>query len=402
MKIVNQQVIKNNNLKMIYRYIQQESGISRAQLAKLSGLSKTTVSSLVDELISRRFIQDTGTLGDATSVGRKPNGLQLLQGQYYIAVISWNKRDISAKLIDICGMIMREVSKPVNQSDSYVILSKTLFDELITSEFSLSSLLGIVIIVPAMLDSENKEIFTTTLNLYSNGNEHLLEDLKDSFSGFPLAVLNDTACAAYAEKIYTRIPQKDFAYINFQHGIGAALFIQDKLLGQATASYTQFGHYCIDPNGPPCSCGNKGCLEVMISENSIKERLKNAHCCSPLALAEKVTYSDLSFSALYGDVSAQNVIHDIAKDFSLALSNLICIVHPKLIIIGGKGKDLGLGFLEEVKENLKATGFRKMIESLQIRYSFLDSTAYFVGAMKYFFDIHYNFTQMSSNTFFIG
>lgn len=87
MKLVNQQLIKNNNLKTLYRYIHQTPGVSRAQLAKLSGLSKTTVSSLVDELIERKFVQDTGILDDATSVGRKPNSLHLLQGQHYVAVI---------------------------------------------------------------------------------------------------------------------------------------------------------------------------------------------------------------------------------------------------------------------------------------------------------------------------
>ncbi|NCC43523.1 MAG: winged helix-turn-helix transcriptional regulator [Clostridia bacterium] len=93
MKLVNQQVIKNNNLKTLYHFIQHEPGVSRAQLAKLSGLSKTTVSTLVDELIARNFIQDTGILDDCATVGRKPNGLQLFHGQYYAVVISFNERE---------------------------------------------------------------------------------------------------------------------------------------------------------------------------------------------------------------------------------------------------------------------------------------------------------------------
>ena len=60
MKLVNQQIIKNNNLKNIYSLIQKSPGVSRAQLAKMCNLSKTTVSSLADELIERKFIQDAG------------------------------------------------------------------------------------------------------------------------------------------------------------------------------------------------------------------------------------------------------------------------------------------------------------------------------------------------------
>ena len=84
------------------------------------------------------------------------------------------------------------------------------------------------------------------------------------------------------------------------------------------------------------------------------------------------------------------------------LGNLVCTVHPRLIIIGGKGKDLGPVFLEDVQEILKNTGFRRMLDSVRIRYGLLDENACFNGAMKYFFDIHYNFTQDMTGRFFIG
>lgn len=402
MKLVNQQIIKNNNLKTLYHYIHQEPGISRAQLAKLSGLSKTTVSSLVDEMIDRKFIQDTGISEDISTVGRKPNGLQLLQGQHYIVVISWSQKEVHAKLVDICGMIVRETSCILDEPGSYISLSQKLFHELITTDFSRWQLLGICIVVPAMINPEQKKIYTTTLSLPSDEHANYLKELKDAFSEYSVGILNDTACAAYAEKVYTKIPYPDFAYINFQHGIGAALFIQNQLLGQATASYTQFGHYSIDPHGKVCSCGNRGCLELMIGENVLKERLLDAGCCAPLLNNEKITYADLSSCALYGDLAAQKVIREMAQEFALALSNLVCIVHPKLIIIGGKGKNLGPLFLDTVTEVLKTIGFRQMLDSLKIRYGFLDSTAYFIGAMKYFFDIHYDFTQESNTTFYIG
>lgn len=402
MKLINQQIIKNQNLKTLYHYIHQEPGISRAQLAKISGLSKTTVSSLVDELIERSFIQDTGILNDTSTVGRKPNGLQLFQGQHYVAVISWRKKEVWAKLVDICGTIVTEANYPLTEPDTYVPLSVKLLEKLLASDFSKAQILGVCIVVPAMIDREKKEIFATTLNLSPGGNQSLMAELHEALSDYPVAILNDTACAAYAEKIYTKIPQPDFAYINFQHGIGAALFIQNQLLGQATASYTQFGHYSLDPDGKQCSCGNRGCLELMIGEDALKERLLDAGCSSALCRNEKVTYAELCSAALYGDMAAQKVIRDIADDFSIALSNLVCLVHPQLIIIGGKGKELGPLFLEEILSILKKTGFRQMLDSIQIRYSFLDSTAYFVGGMKYFFDIHYDFTQELGSSFYLG
>lgn len=402
MKLVNQQLIKNNNLKILYRHIQQTPGVSRAQLSKLTGLSKTTVSSLIDELIEKKFVQDTGILDDTSSVGRKPNGLQLLNNHHFVVVIGWSSKNITANLVDICGVIVKEISQPYYENDPYISSSRLLLDKILSEDILREQILGVCIVVPAMIDADRMNIFTTTLKVSPNESPDLLAEIRSVFSDFPVAILNDTSCAAYAEKIYTRITQKDFAYINFQHGIGAALFIHDKLLGNATASYTQFGHYSIDPEGKQCSCGNKGCLELMISEDSLNERLRNAGCHSSLLLNSKITYADLSSAALYGDPASQKVLRDMANDFSRALRNLICLVHPKLIIIGGKGKNLGPLFLDEVSSRLKETGFHRMLDSVQIRYSFLDSTAYFVGGMKYFFDIHYDFTQNLSGSFFIG
>ena len=84
----------------------------------------------------------------------------------------------------------------------------------------------------------------------------------------------------------------------------------------------------------------------MISEDSLKERLRNAGCHYSLLLNSKITYADLSSAALYGDPASQKVLRDMANDFSIALRNLVCLVHPKLIIIGGKGKNLGPLFLD--------------------------------------------------------
>lgn len=401
MKLVNQQVIKNNNLKHIYNYIHQEQGISRAKLAKLSHLSKTTVSSLVDELIERKFIYDSGA-SDSPSVGRKPNSLQLRAGQLYVAVICWNETTIHAQIVDICGSTAFEEHIFLESPSSYIEVSKQLFYTKILSHFSKQQILGIVVVVPAMIDMEKKEIYTTTLQKNLLSGSSTIPLLQEAFYDFPLALLNDTACTAYAEKIYARISEKDFAFINFNKGIGAALFIQDMLIGKASASYTQFGHYSINPKGKLCNCGNRGCLELMIGECSLRERLLATGNPTSLLSLSEITYADLGQAATYGDSAAQKVIQDIALDFSFALNNLVCLVHPRLIILGGRGKDLGPLFLEELKTLLKTTGFRKMTDSLQIRFGMLDSNACFKGAMKYFFDTHYHFTKDISGNFFIG
>lgn len=401
MKLVNQQVIKNANMKQIYNLIYQKPGISRAALSKHTNLSKPAVSSLVDELIAQRFIYDSGA-ADTTSVGRRPNSLQLYPEQNYVAVLAYKDNSITLSLVDIVGTSILFESREISSNSSYAKLSYHLVYDFALSKIKQEQLLGISVIVPAMIDSERKEIFTTTMHLPTAPSENIILQLQELFQEFPVAIVNDTACFAYAEKIYTHVTEKDFAFINFNRGIGATLFIGNEMLGKACASYTQFGHYSLDPQGKPCSCGNKGCLELVIGEDSIRERVKAEGRNTALNRISKVTYKDLGQASIYGDLTAQKIICDMADDFSIALNNLICMVHPKLIVLGGKGKELGPLFLEHINQNLKSTGFRRMVDSVGIRYSYLDFDACFNGAMKYFFDIHYNFTQDMAGKFFIG
>ena len=103
MKLVNQQVIKNTNMKRLYTSIYSSPGISRAHLAKQTKLSKTTVSTLVDELIEREFIVDSG-IGESDSIGRKPNCLQVRMNSYYIVVMNWHENTVEAYLVDIAAL----------------------------------------------------------------------------------------------------------------------------------------------------------------------------------------------------------------------------------------------------------------------------------------------------------
>lgn len=398
MKLVNQQLIKNTNLKQMYNSIYQYPGISRAQLAKDSSLSKTAVSSLVDELIVRRFVYDSGA-SESTSVGRKPNSLLLQTEQYYAAVFCLEETRLSAALVDVTGTTSLFTQMAVPFPGSYISLCREYVTQTALGQIQREQLLGICVVVPAMIDPDKREIFSTTLRLPE---KDFARDLQKAFSDFSVAILNDTACFAYAEKVYTKITEKDFAFINFGKGIGATLFICNEMLGRACASYTQFGHYSIDPHGKLCSCGNRGCLELMIGEDSLKERIARAGQSPAFKKSAPVTYMALGQASIYGDVVSRKVIHDIAGEFSLALCNLICMIHPKLIIIGGKGRDLGPLFLQEIQECLRTTGFRRMVDSVKVRYSVLDTNALYIGAMKYFFDIHYNFTQKMDGTFFIG
>lgn len=153
-----------------------------------------------------------------------------------------------------------------------------------------------------MIDEKRKEVYSTTIHLPEMEGAQLFASLKDAFPGYPVDLLNDTACYSYAEKVYGSITEKNFAFINFgNRGIGASLFIDGSMLGKASGSLTQFGHYSVDPDGPLCVCGNRGCLEALISEPKLKERIAEFGEIPSLSSRSQITFSDLGKAATFRD-----------------------------------------------------------------------------------------------------
>lgn len=388
-------------MKRLYTSIYSSPGISRAHLAKQTKLSKTTVSTLVDELIERQFVIDSG-IGESDSIGRKPNCLQVRMNSHYVVVLNWYESTVEAYLVDIAGTAVFHEARDLSDGENHVVCSSSCFHESILKQCEPDRILGICVVMSAMIDAAANDVYSTTLNLSSMESSQIIDSLRTAFPGYPVDILNDTACYSYAEKVYGNIREKNFAFLNFGRGIGATLFTEGNMLGTASGSFTQFGHYSIDPHGPKCVCGNHGCLEVMISEQALKNRIPQFGQIPSLSTLSDVTFSDLGKAATFRDPAALAMVKEMAWELSIALSNLISTVNPSLIVLGGKIPALGEHFLNEVREDLKKTGFRRMVDSVTVRYSQLQSDSFLNGAMKYFFDIHYSFTNEDPTKFFIG
>ena len=352
MKLVNQQVIKNTNMKRLYTSIYSSPGISRAHLAKQTKLSKTTVSTLVDELIERGFIVDSG-IGESDSIGRKPNCLQVRMNSYYVVVMNWHENAVEAYLVDIAGTSVFHESRKLSEDENHVACSGSCFRESILEHCAPDRILGICIVMSAMIDASSNEVYSTTLNLPSMESTQIIKSLKTAFPGYPVDLLNDTACYSYAEKVYGNIKEKNFAFLNFGRGIGATLFTEGSMLGTASGSSTQFGHYSIDPHGPECICGNHGCLEQYASATGISRlaRKKMEH----ETRATILTKEDLSAKAVFdavkeGDEVAIEVATEMGNYLGHAMADMAAVLDPAVFVIGGgvsKAGEVLLSFIEK-------------------------------------------------------
>lgn len=366
-------------------------------MAKITKLSKTTVSSLVDELIEGGYVLDCGA-GVSQQQGRRPNALRVNGAGNVVAVISWRRAWLDIALvtsdskISLRGQVILD-----EQGDGVEKITQAFFETLLPAAGN-SRLMGVCIIIPGIVDSERKRILSTVLGV--GFDSPVVERLSKALAGYPLCLLNDTACFAYAESVFTRIDEKYFAYINVSKGVGACLFAEGKMLRGAGAMATQFGHSSIDRDGPKCACGNRGCLERIVGESVLGERA--AACGLDVSSVEgrKLLYSDVRAMAENGDMRARGLIHDLAQDLAAGISNLISFFNPSLIIVGGTGVKLGPWFLDDLREALSHIGFREFVSRVRVQYSRLGLDAELTGAAQYFIDHHYDFSgEMQSGLF---
>ena len=393
--MITQQTIKKNNIKSIYRLIEEGNGISRAQIARTMQLSKTTVSCLVDELLSLGYITDTG-IQDFQSVGRNPKILKLNQRAHYAVCFNWEPDAVSVYLVDITGEIVRSVVKSnASKTNCYIELSQAGLDELLMDFSKPDCILFFCFIMPCMLDNENESIYTTRLYIDLSEQENIIHELKKNYDQQTIIFLNDTACYAYAERKAAKI-NLNFAYINMASGIGAAITIDGQILGSGTGSATQLGQnklYYKD---------SRNILEDEIGEKSLTEMLRQLNTPSSLNGISKITYRDIGQAAEADDPGALRLSNLIAEDLANAILNIITIVGVKLVILGGKSRYLGALFLQQIQSYLEQYGFSKMVGDTRIQYSILGENSNILGAVKYCVDEYLDLTNPCERSYHIG
>lgn len=398
--MLSQQVIKKSNLKKVFSLILQHSPISRIELSKMTLLSKTTISALVDELIMDGYVVDDGEVNTGKQ-GRKPSVLRVNSGDNVVAVVNWHNEEMEASLVDLRSDTVFRVVFPAPAGSNFPGLIRGIYESTLLREAGERRVLGFCLIVPSMLDSQRKRMISTTLPVAMNSD--VMADLFPLFTDIPVAVFNDTACYAYAECALTKIP-RTFTFININKGVGAIIVKDGVMLRGEDGMRPQLGHYSICRDGDLCVCGNRGCLENEIGEAALERRAKRLACLETLgeALLEVdkvhagrgcVTFKGLGILADGGNSTAREFVKGLAEDLAYVLCNLATIYNTNNIIIGGRGQKLGSYYLNELSDSVHDVGFKEFTERMRPQYSSLGDDAIMRGAARYYIDKYYDFFE---------
>ncbi|MEK4947198.1 ROK family transcriptional regulator [Carnobacterium sp. FSL W8-0810] len=325
------QLMKSVNKSTVLNKIRQSGPISRAEIAKVTGITPPTVSSIVKELMDEKLVVES-ILGESQG-GRKPTMLLLNRNDHYVIGVDAGSDSIKACVSDLVGTILVRSELPLQVHtaiDSFLaVLIQAI--KLVIKEMGVegSKIFGIGIAMHGVVD------VAAGISLYSANsglrNVHIKEVLENTFD-LQVIVENNSRAMALGEYWFGDYGLlKSFAVVNIGRGVGSGIIEEGKLRYGAQEIAGEIGHMTISLDGEKCSCGNLGCFETFVTGDAIVRRAKKQISDAPDDLTGEKVYA----FALTGHTAYQKVLEEIGVLIGIGIVNLIHSVNPEKIVLGG-------------------------------------------------------------------
>lgn len=320
-----QKAVKLSNKSVVLQTIREEEPISRAELSQKLGITKATVSSLVEELINEEYCYQTG-LGKSSG-GRRPLMLQFNEKAGYTVSCDIGVNYILTVLTDLRGSLLHEIYRSFNTNDftRTVMEVKSMIDQCM-NEMSASpfALVGIGFGIPGLVNKEGQILSTPNLDW---GQSNIKEIFQDQYQ-VPVIIENEANAGAYGEKTFGAAQYKDdFIYVSAGIGIGAGIVLDGKLIRGTNGFMGEMGHTTIVDGGLSCRCGNRGCWEMYASEMALLTAFsENGEPIDMEVLLERAE----------NEKDVRRVFDDIGYYLGVGLTNIIHTFNPQKIVIGNR------------------------------------------------------------------
>ena len=367
----------------VLRLIWQERQISRADIARRTGLSRSTVSEIVSVLLPTGLLAEVGV--GVSSGGRRPIVLQFQDDALGVLGIDMGAGHISAALTNLRGVVVawEHRSHPVRSDPAGAVALMTELAARCVRQWGHKAerLLGIGVAVPSPVDlARPDELCDVILPAWRGVSVGAA--LRKRF-GVPVLIDNDANLAALAER-WWGLGQgvDDAAYIKVATGVGSGHIIGGRIHRGARGLAGEIGHLAIDPRGAACVCGLRGCLTTLIGSQALVARaqaLLPAYPTSQLNGAE-LTIGAIEDAALAGDALALRVVDEAADHLGIAIANLLNLLNPAMVIIGGGLARLGETLLVPLRRAVDRRTLITSVRSATIVTSSLGARAVAIGA----------------------
>ena len=342
--------LRQANRHRVMAVLQQRGQASRADIARASGLSRTTVSSLVAELLEEGLVVERPDLDKrppSPDGGRPATLLTLDPSSGAFVGIDFAHDSVRVVLVNRCGELIAddvEMLDVDDHADAALNLAIEIAERLLVhAGVERERILGLGAAVAAPL-RDGESVTFASRRIFASWGELDIHGVLASRFGCPVHVGNDANLGALAETTFGAGRGADNTlYLMLSAGVGLALWLRGELYTGATGTAGEFGHVVVDPAGQVCRCGNRGCLETVAGLGALTAALRYAR-------GTDVTPGDLLELAAAGDRGVIGLLADAGRAVGGALAGLCSVLDPDLVIVGGELGASGNALLEGISE----------------------------------------------------
>ena len=323
--------VRDINQSVFLHLIRKRQPISRADIAKRTGLRPGTVSAIVNRLIKNDLVYE-GTEGPSSG-GRRPRNLYINAESSYVLAVDIGVIDTVFAVSDFNGRILQQKSLLTEgEPTSFIAKLADGIESLITSQYQDARFAAVGVSVPGLIDRDTGTVEVSPNLEWQNVP---LGKMLARRLGLSVYVENDANSAAFSELWYGPVQDTNvgtLVFILVVEGLGTGLIIDGQLHVGSKLGLGGFGHMSIDPNGELCSCGRRGCWETFASERATVERFHRVTAKQGLPL---VNITDLIALANKKDEMALQSLQITAEYLGEGISNLVHGIYPETVVVGG-------------------------------------------------------------------
>ena len=394
---VDKRVMRGVNRGNVLKCILKECSINQSAIAERVDLSIPSVMKIVDELISEGLVRRAGKAN--SNIGKRPEMIELVKDAYYTIGVDVGRTMIRTALCDLEGNICYSDSQLTGETtpaeDLIDRLSVMIKDIMEKSSVPEEKLLGVGIAMPGLIEEETGRVILSPD--FSWENVPLYDILKEKLS-LPVLIENANLSLARAEDLKGAGKNSNFLLcVNMGHGIGAGLLLNGQPYKGCSGTAGELGHMIVTPNGPICSCGNRGCLEAVASGEAIRQKALGILKRGVPSMISELAGGDLSKieaktvfdAAKENDIVAQSIVNETAEYIGMALANSVNLIDPDRIVLCGGLTRNGDDFIRCIENYFECSRMRGSGRSVKIRTGLLGEYAVALGSTFQYLDAFY-------------
>lgn len=346
--------VQIQNRSTVLQILRSRKRISRREIASLSGLTPSTITYIIRDLLEKGLVVETGQF--AGQKGRRAIALEINPDSCFVVGVRL------ARNYTVCGLFNLEARllyserveiESLGNVDNVMTAMKDMIRSTLEKGGVADKVIAIGIAAPGPLSVREGKI-TFVSNFPGWRNIPIREIIQNEFN-IKTVIQHDAHAAALAEKWFGVGQEADnLVYVAAGRGVGAGIIINGRIYYGSSGMAGEIGHTTVDYHGPQCECGNQGCLELYCSSTALVRKaqsvVRDGGQETVLSRASPLTLRAMFEAVKQGDEVAVNLVKEAATYMGYGVVNLINNFNPDMVILGDEMSEAGEIWVNTVKE----------------------------------------------------